>query len=489
MSLSKAIAQILPPTPNTYLTDKVSIIEANYYDSITNVLADLEDKTGVQFLVYIDKTLYTQNLEDYSNKLFNHWKLGQKGKDNGILLTIFFEDRKFRFEIGYGLEDRLPDLRAANIQNEYLIPEFKNQNYGYGLLNTVKAISDAVSNYYFDYFGEKKQVKIDSLIIADKANALNYDQREDVLQYLKSDYFIHYPDDANCYFYFYTSKTNNLTQLKKELQLQWDSIIALQPEIKSKALIGISTSAAIFAIEADATIKKEYKLPTEGQLEYVLLPEYLINYWTEKDYYQVFSILSRGLRDNIEYNSFKKTAPIYTFFFDGLYDFKNDFIYDYYNNLIYSAIAFVVITPVFLIFILSLFATEMSWKVKSIVWFWAMSNNLLLFVLIGYILNIILLSKVFKVFRKKENWQNILKTIETKSYFGNLIDFFKMPAGTGGGGSGKTYSSGSSWKSSSSSSSFSSSRSSSSSSSSSSSRSFSGGGGGRSGGGGSSGSW
>src|SRR5712691_321212 len=69
---------------------------------------------------------------DVANRLFQQWRLGQKGLDNGVLLVVFAEDRKLSFEIGYGLEAVVPDAAAGQIIRQIVAPSFRERRYAAG---------------------------------------------------------------------------------------------------------------------------------------------------------------------------------------------------------------------------------------------------------------------------------------------------------------------------------------------------------------------
>jgi uncharacterized protein len=88
-------------------------------------------------------SLEGESLEEFSISVANdRWKLGQKGKDNGVLFLVAVKDRKYRFEIGYGLESVLPDSFVGSVGREYLVPSFRKGDYS----NGIYAASFAVIN-------------------------------------------------------------------------------------------------------------------------------------------------------------------------------------------------------------------------------------------------------------------------------------------------------------------------------------------------------
>jgi uncharacterized membrane protein YgcG len=77
-------------------------------------------------------TVGSASIEEYAVKVFEAWKLGQKGKDNGVLVVVAPQDRKMRIEVGYGLEGTLPDGAAGEIIRTWMTPAFKAGNYDKG---------------------------------------------------------------------------------------------------------------------------------------------------------------------------------------------------------------------------------------------------------------------------------------------------------------------------------------------------------------------
>jgi hypothetical protein len=469
-----AAAKEIPPVPKTYIQDNTGTIEKSYWDSINNLLADLEAHTGTQFIVYIDNSLEDEALEPYVTKLFNAWELGKNGKNNGMLLAVFLQEKSFRIEIGYGLEGKIPDLLSTRYQENYLIPEFKNGNYGKGVLNCSKALADAASGYLYNFFGEKKQREIDSLIIKDEARVLNAEQIGKVF------YDLHKASDYGDYsefnaYYFITSSGDE-TYMKSRMQEIWKKIGEMQGFVENKILIGVSTGKPFFSCITDPGIQKDLSLQPITYISTIHHGDFILDQWKTRDYYYVLYNAKDAVVTDISYKRFEKRNPIYSGIFSPFFANKKDLIGEHEDMLIWSALVLALIIPVFLIILIVLLSRHLETKTKKILIAWSLLNNLLPFV--GYLLQVLLLIRVFKLFFKKGNYEEKIKVINEKSYFGYLESFFS------GGGSGGSYSYSSSGSSYSWGSSYSSS-----SGSSSSSRSFGGGGGGRSGGGGSSGKW
>ena len=103
-------------------------------------LAERERATGAQMAIAIFRSLEGENLEDVADRLFQQWRLGRKGLDNGVLLVVFVNDRKLRLEVGYGLEAVVPDAAAGRIIREAITPRFREQRWAAGLEAAVDAV-------------------------------------------------------------------------------------------------------------------------------------------------------------------------------------------------------------------------------------------------------------------------------------------------------------------------------------------------------------
>jgi uncharacterized protein len=122
------------------VVDEAGLLSAAARQKIEGELAALERETGDQVAVLVVASLGGEPLEEYSVKVAQTWKLGQKGKDNGILLFISRDDRKMRIEVGYGLEGKLTDLQSREILDEVIRPRFREGDFDGGVEGGVDAI-------------------------------------------------------------------------------------------------------------------------------------------------------------------------------------------------------------------------------------------------------------------------------------------------------------------------------------------------------------
>src|SRR5437763_1874727 len=119
-----AAAKDIPPLTGR-IVDQANLLNGDQKQRIETKLAAFEKETGDQVAVLTFDSLDGEAIEDYANKVGRAWALGQKGKDNGVVLLVSKGDRKMRVEVGYGLEPVLTDLQTKVIQDQVIIPYFK----------------------------------------------------------------------------------------------------------------------------------------------------------------------------------------------------------------------------------------------------------------------------------------------------------------------------------------------------------------------------
>lgn len=127
-----------------YLTGRVvdtaEILSPAAADSITALLREHEAQTSNQIAVLTLPNLAGESIEDFAQRVFDAWRLGQTGRDNGVLVVVASEDRRMRIHVGYGLEDPLTDLAAGRIIRNVMTPRFREGDYDGGVTEGVQAI-------------------------------------------------------------------------------------------------------------------------------------------------------------------------------------------------------------------------------------------------------------------------------------------------------------------------------------------------------------
>ncbi len=118
-----------PPAPVRWVTDPVGFLSPGTRDALDRRLEAFERSSGGhQVIVWIGASLGNQSLEDWAARTFEAWGVGRKGLDDGAAIFVFAQDRQVRIEVGYGLEDRLTDLRAARIIRDEMVPRLQREN-------------------------------------------------------------------------------------------------------------------------------------------------------------------------------------------------------------------------------------------------------------------------------------------------------------------------------------------------------------------------
>jgi len=138
----------VPKRPEGYVTDKAGLLSPQTKMQLEGVLRQYEQKTSNQIVIVTFPSLEEESLEDFSVRLAEAWKVGQKGRDNGVIFLIFKEDRKMRIEVGYGLEGVLPDALAGQIIQQRVAPLFRQGEYEKGILSGIGAILQATEGEF-----------------------------------------------------------------------------------------------------------------------------------------------------------------------------------------------------------------------------------------------------------------------------------------------------------------------------------------------------
>lgn len=162
-------AQAAPEFPalTGRVVDQANILSAQTERQLTQMLEQHERETSNQVVVVTLSSLQGYPIEDYGYQLGREWGIGQKGRDNGVLLIIAPNERKMRIEVGYGLEGSLTDAISKNILSTVIRPRFRNGDMNGGVVAGTQAIISAIQGTYkpqkrssrgsssdaFDFFG------------------------------------------------------------------------------------------------------------------------------------------------------------------------------------------------------------------------------------------------------------------------------------------------------------------------------------------------
>ena len=142
-------AEPVPAKPARYVEDQAGVLPGPVQQRLLQRLDAYERETSGQIVVAVYKRLpEAAELSDYASRVFKAWQIGQQGRDNGVLVLVFTEDRKIRIEVGYGLEGAIPDALAKRIIEDDMTPRFRNGDYAGGVEAGVDALIAASKGEY-----------------------------------------------------------------------------------------------------------------------------------------------------------------------------------------------------------------------------------------------------------------------------------------------------------------------------------------------------
>ena len=134
---------------NAFVANPDGIISEETVYQLDTMLQNLEAKNKAEIAVVVLNSIGDNDIFDFGVELFERWGIGKKRSDNGLLILFVLDQRKIRFETGYGLEGVLPDAICKRIQMNEMVPYFKEGNYDEGMLRGVKKTVETVENEEF----------------------------------------------------------------------------------------------------------------------------------------------------------------------------------------------------------------------------------------------------------------------------------------------------------------------------------------------------
>ncbi|NML24014.1 TPM domain-containing protein [Pseudoflavitalea sp. G-6-1-2] len=124
---------IISTMPDKRVNDYAKVLSKDAAAKLEAKLVAFDNKTTTQIAILLVDSLEGRNLDETANAILNTWGIGQKGKNNGILIFAAIKDRKIRIEIGDGLVEAIPNIKAADIIKKDIVPYFKEKKYFTGL--------------------------------------------------------------------------------------------------------------------------------------------------------------------------------------------------------------------------------------------------------------------------------------------------------------------------------------------------------------------
>jgi uncharacterized protein len=136
------------PVASGYVVDQSGIIDSAARSRIEGWIHELKQKTATEVAVVTVDSTGPLSIEEYAVNLFQRFGIGQKGKDNGVLLLVAYKDRHMRIEVGYGLEGAITDAYSSQIINTIMAPEFKEGHSSDGIEKGTAAIVTLIAKEY-----------------------------------------------------------------------------------------------------------------------------------------------------------------------------------------------------------------------------------------------------------------------------------------------------------------------------------------------------
>lgn len=136
------------PKPNGFINDLAGILNFQEEDQLNQRVKKYEAETGVQIAILSIKTLDGNEINQYATRVFNEWGIGQKDKNNGILILHSTGDRKIFIATGRGIEGAIPDITAKHIVENDMAPYFKKSEFSNGYNKAIDSIELALKGEY-----------------------------------------------------------------------------------------------------------------------------------------------------------------------------------------------------------------------------------------------------------------------------------------------------------------------------------------------------
>ena len=142
-------AEVIPPKPAGYFNDYAGVVSKDAAHRFNEQLAQFERETSNQVVVAVWQTMPSQSsIEDFTQRTFEAWRIGQKGTNNGAVLFVFVKDRRMRIQPGYGLEGALTDFTSDQIIRDEIAPHFRSGDYEGGLASGIDSIEKVIRGEY-----------------------------------------------------------------------------------------------------------------------------------------------------------------------------------------------------------------------------------------------------------------------------------------------------------------------------------------------------
>jgi uncharacterized protein len=132
------------PSPQGEVTDLAAILDGGTKERLLQLIRDVRERTTAEIAILTVPTTAPETIQEYSVAVFDRWKIGKRGQDNGLLLLVAVQDRRLWITTGYGLEGILPDGKVGQIRDRQIIPYFRAGRYATGILRGTEALASVI---------------------------------------------------------------------------------------------------------------------------------------------------------------------------------------------------------------------------------------------------------------------------------------------------------------------------------------------------------
>jgi uncharacterized protein len=154
-----AFGQKVPEHGGHWVHDNAGILSQQTIGQLEAMLKAERDSTSNQIAVLLMKNLEGGDIDEFANRVFNTWKLGDEKKDNGVLFLIAMDEKQMRIEVGAGLEGVLTDIQSSQINRNEVAPYFRQGQYEEGVVHGVFSVIQTIKGEYKNESPVKRKAK------------------------------------------------------------------------------------------------------------------------------------------------------------------------------------------------------------------------------------------------------------------------------------------------------------------------------------------
>ena len=147
------------PSPKGAINDFADVIGQEEERELEAFVRDFWNRHRVAIVVATFPEIGSEPIEDFASRLFETWGVGERGEDRGILIVLALKERKVRVEVGYGLEGVLPDGKVGEIMDRYMLPYFRQGDYGRGMAMGIFAMATEIAKAEGGYLERGQPVR------------------------------------------------------------------------------------------------------------------------------------------------------------------------------------------------------------------------------------------------------------------------------------------------------------------------------------------